>query len=56
MAETRTVKVTAVMTPVLHKRLVAYADEHSWSLSTALVELAREGLSAADQRRSRASK
>jgi predicted GIY-YIG superfamily endonuclease len=44
--DTRTVKVTAVMTPALHRQLVDYADQHKWSLSTALVELALKALAA----------
>ena len=44
--ETRTVKVTAVMTPALHRQLVDYADRHRWSLSTALVDLALKALAA----------
>lgn len=46
MAETRTAKITAVMTPSQRDRFQLYADEHKWSLSTALVDLALKALAA----------
>jgi hypothetical protein len=46
MAETRTEKVTAVMTKSLRQDLAAYAEAHGWTDSTAAVNLIRQALEA----------
>lgn len=46
MGETRTEKVTAVMTPTMHDQLAAYAEAHDWTISTAAVNLIRQALNA----------
>jgi hypothetical protein len=44
MKETRTERFSVNLTPAAMDRLVTYADEHHWSLSTAAAVLIGEGL------------
>jgi len=47
----KTAKISAVMTPALLARLARYADQHSWSISTAINVLIRAGLDRDDEQK-----
>jgi len=44
MDETRSVKISAMLTPTLAGRLDAYRERHRWSRSAAISALIEEGL------------
>jgi hypothetical protein len=46
MAETRTEKLAAMLTPSLHQDLAAYAEARGWTVSTAAANLIRQALEA----------
>lgn len=49
MDETRTEKVSVMLTPAMLAKLLAYAAEHHWSRSTAAAVLIEQGLSEGDE-------
>jgi hypothetical protein len=44
MKETRTERFSVNLTPAMMARLIAYAEDHHWTLSTAEAVLIGEGL------------
>lgn len=49
MDETRTEKVSVMLTPAMLAKLLAYAAEHHWSRSTAAAVLIENGLAEKEQ-------